>query len=78
MRECNPSPEMAALIADLIAQKAVTRELGKAPLPPIIANFIDSEFETAREIFPAKSSLTEEAIADAETFFRTWAYRLAS
>lgn len=37
--------------ADLLAEKAVTRELGEGHFPPGIANFVRSEFDIAREAF---------------------------
>jgi predicted nucleotidyltransferase len=52
MAECDPPAEVSAITAELMARKAVARELGEEPLPPAIGAFIDSEFTLAREAFP--------------------------
>ena len=51
MRECDPPADVNIFVADLIAKKAVTNELGSAPVPPVISGFIDSEFLLARDLF---------------------------
>ena len=69
--------DLARLVEDLIARKAVTRELGEGPLPETIDRFIAAEFEIARETLPPRSTLASpEARAAAETFFRTAVARL--
>ncbi len=69
--QCEPPAEVADLATELIALKAVTRELGAGPLPPIIAAFIDREFEIARSEFDGGFVATSEAARrEAETFFR--------
>jgi len=79
MLECEPPKEVQAITAELIARKAVTRELGSAPLPEPIEAFILAEFEIAHETLPERSPLiVEEARRAAETLFRTWVRRLAS
>ncbi|HEV2153301.1 nucleotidyltransferase domain-containing protein [Bradyrhizobium sp.] len=71
MAECDPPAELKAEIADLMAQKAITHELGSAPLPRAVAGFIDSEFELARGQFEAGAgSASEEMILRAEQFYR--------
>jgi predicted nucleotidyltransferase len=78
MAECDPPADVAALVAELLARKAVTRELGAAPLPASIAGFIDAEFLAAREAFPAEPlAIGPEARAAAETFFRETVRRFA-
>jgi uncharacterized protein len=78
MAESDPPPEVAAITADLIARKAVTRELGSEPLPPAITAFIDAEFIAARESFGRASiQPPPEHKARAEAFFRAALNRLA-
>jgi hypothetical protein len=72
MAQCDPPAEVARLATELIARKAVTRELGAEPLPPTIAAFIDEEFDRARELFDkAADADTEREAArrEAEAFF---------
>jgi len=69
MAECEPPKEVADLAADLIARKAVTHELGAAPLPSSIAAFIDQEFEIARTgSDTARAVVSDAARRDAEQF----------
>ena len=79
MAECAPPPELAAEVSDLMRRKAVTRELGSAPLTPGIANFIDAEFRLAREVFESgRAPEADEAVAEATNFYRTTVQRLAA
>lgn len=67
-----PPADLGALVDELIARKAITRELGETPLPDAVERFIDSEFAIA-EAMPAKRmSLSVDAKAAAETLFRKW------
>jgi predicted nucleotidyltransferase len=71
MAECEPTADVAALTADLIARKAVTHELGAEPLPPEIASFIDEEFTIARSRFEGAAAAVSVAIrAEANDFYR--------
>ncbi|GGE54199.1 hypothetical protein GCM10007276_34100 [Agaricicola taiwanensis] len=71
LEQCEPPSDGQAVVAELTAKKAVTRELGKAPLPKPIARFIDDEFEAATAAFPAQSQPLDSLRQDrAETFFR--------
>ncbi len=77
MAECDPPQDVAALIADLMARKARTRELGAEPLPPAIAAFIDGEFEIARPVFERRdATLSPEARQAADRFYRDVARRV--
>lgn len=77
MEECDPPGELRAEVAGLMERKAVTHELGSAPLPPAVASFIDSEFELAREVFEgAGASASEEMTLRAEQFYRGVLVRL--
>lgn len=59
-----------ATVNDLIARKAVTRELCREPLRAAIGAFIDAEFAVAREVFerPVAPS-SGDARADAEALY---------
>jgi predicted nucleotidyltransferase len=77
IQECDPPGELRAEIADLMERKAMTHELGSAPLPPAMASFIDAEFALAREIFEGGgASASEEMILRAEQFYRGVVERL--
>jgi len=77
MEECDPPGELRAEVASLMKRKAVSHELGSAPLPRAVANFIDSEFELARGIFEGGGAGTsEDMILRAEQFYRDVVERL--
>lgn len=77
MEECDPPPELRREIEDLLARKAVTRELGAAPLSPVVASFLDHEFERARSAWEAgRATATEDEKAKATTFYRDVVERL--
>lgn len=77
MAECDPPAALAAEVAELIAAKAVTRELGAAPLPPTVAAFIDAEFDHARALFETgRARATAAAMAQAEGLYRQVVERL--
>lgn len=64
---------VTAILDDLLARKAITREMGSGPLPKSLGNLIDSEFSRAREIWtadPPRERGAEERVTDA--FFRKW------
>lgn len=71
LSECDPPAEVRAILDELIEQKSVTRELGSAPLPAPISEFVDREFEIAAEAFPKPPGPIDPARQDAaERFFR--------
>jgi uncharacterized protein len=71
--ECDPPREVAAIVADLIARKATTRELGSSALPPAIGRFIDDEFEAARVVFVAAAKpISAGSRNAADELFRKW------
>jgi hypothetical protein len=77
LAQCDAPLEVRDLVADLIARKAVTRELGSGDLPAAITSFIDDEFDLARDAFAAGPRLaTAEARAEAQGFFRSALARL--
>lgn len=75
--QCEPPQDLAGLVAELIARKSVTRELGEAPLPAAIARFVDEEFENTRAAAPERAPPDPEGAAAAETLFRDTLRRLA-
>lgn len=78
MLGCDPPADIRSIAADLIARKAVTRELGNAPLPAAIEAFIDAEFATARATLPIGSIRpAPEAKIAADRLFRNAVRRLA-
>jgi predicted nucleotidyltransferase len=65
--------DVAILVHDLLARKAVTRELGSAPLPAPIAALIDAEFSDARERWPTTLASPEAGmVAAANELFQLW------
>jgi uncharacterized protein len=70
MAECDPPRDVAALVSELIARKAETRELGEGPLPEVIAGFVAEEFAAAQEAFGEQVTRTEKvAKIDANWLF---------
>ena len=68
--ESDLPPDVAALVADLLACKATTRELGTGPLPQQLAVFIDEELEWARARTARRGpSQRREQHAMCEAFF---------
>lgn len=49
--ECDPPPTVAAIVAELIARKAVTRELGRAAPAAEIMAFLNAEFDAGAASF---------------------------
>ncbi|KQQ13041.1 hypothetical protein ASF53_12620 [Methylobacterium sp. Leaf123] len=77
MAACAPPAAVQAICDDLLARKAVTREFGRAPLPPELAAFVEGEFAWGNETFDtAAVRITPEAQDAAENFFRRWVRRL--
>lgn len=77
MEECDPPAALRREVADLMSRKLVTRELGTAPLTPVVAGFIDSEFQLARASFEGgRASAPDEVVVRAEQFYRMVVERL--
>jgi len=53
LAECDPPHDLKDIVAELLARKASTRELGKESLPKLIGQFIDAEFQHARSSYEA-------------------------
>lgn len=76
MAECEPPADLERLVAELLERKSVTRELGAAPLSPLIAAFIDQEFDLARESFEGRSvRASDEARQEADELYRQFVGR---
>lgn len=68
---CEAPAAVVETILDLMARKAVTRELGSGPLPGPVLAFIDAEFEEGRKAFPQKHQAVNPDSRDlAEAFFQ--------
>jgi predicted nucleotidyltransferase len=77
MAESELPPDVAAIVADLLASKATTRELGTGPLPRPLADFIDEELECARASTTRRGpSQRREQHAMCEAFFAETVRRL--
>jgi predicted nucleotidyltransferase len=77
LAECEPPAALVAEVADLMRRKAVTHELGTAPLPAAVADFIDSEFELARDVFEhGRARSTEDVKMRTEQFYQSVVERL--
>jgi predicted nucleotidyltransferase len=65
--------DVVTIVDDLLARKAVTRELGTEPLPPEVGALIDAELSLAREIWPAEPGRPDPTItAAANDLLRRW------
>ena len=79
LAECAPPKDLSAIVAELLAKKAVTKELGVGPVPEPVRAFIDGEFAIAGEVFENVSSrIAPAAKADVEAFFREWVAQKAT
>ena len=77
MEECDAPVELQREVADLMARKALTRELGVAPLSPAVADFIDREFTRGREAWETgRARATEHEKALAAQFYKDVVQRL--
>jgi uncharacterized protein len=77
MTGCDPPSRLREEVTDLMNRKAVTRELGAAPLSDTVAGFIDTEFELARGDFDGDRAETpKENFLLAEQFYRMVVERL--
>lgn len=68
---------LRATIEDLLARKAVTRELGRGPMPDIIREGIEAEFTAADLDFAHGEPRSECNEQRADDFFRTCIARFA-
>jgi uncharacterized protein len=77
MEECAPPNELKEEVLDLMRRKAITRELGAAPLSRAVAGFIDSKFQLAHAAAEdSRPDVPKETILRAEQFYRMMVERL--
>jgi predicted nucleotidyltransferase len=70
--------QVAAIVDDLLARKAATRELGTGPLPAPVGALIDAEFAQARAQCQREAWRPEpESVIAANGFFRRWVHQSA-
>ncbi len=71
MEHCDLHADLAGEINELLVRKAVTRELGTAPVPPLIAAFTLQEFSLAETLFATRGrARSGPPNREAEAFFR--------
>jgi predicted nucleotidyltransferase len=76
VRESDLDAEITSIVDELLARKAVTRELGRGPLPPPIGALIDSEFAIAADLWHAeRTHLGDAERQAADALFRRWVLR---
>lgn len=72
LQGCDAPPAVVEIISELMARKAVTRELGSGQVPEPILAFIDGELAAAQEVFPSvRQGIAPEKRSHAEAFFQT-------
>jgi len=77
MVECDLPADLRAEVDDLMARKAITHELGVAPLSPAVSAFLDTEFDRARVVFEdGRVGGSGEHRAKAAAFYRSVVERL--
>ncbi len=77
MAECEPPAGLAAIVDELLARKAVTRELGSSRVPAEVLAFIDAEFERIQDSTDLSSvRVSDEIREEAVAFFRETTRRL--
>jgi len=71
LHHCDVPPSVVDLVSELMARKALTRELGSGPLPEPVRAFIDAEYEEARKVFPRqRHDIAPERRERVEAFFQ--------
>jgi len=67
MAQCDPPSDLAAMVEDLRARKAMTREMGRGEIPAALLRFIEAEFAavetTDRSFIPRSEAAAREADA---------------
>lgn len=76
MEGCRLSAALLDSIEDLLARKAVTRELGRGAIPPPINEFIRSTLAEAEGSFTNLAPASQEARQRADAFYLKWIERL--
>jgi predicted nucleotidyltransferase len=70
--ECDLPAKVRAIVDELLARKAETRELGRGPLPAPVRELIDGEFALAEAREGPTIPVSDDARAAADPFFRRW------
>lgn len=71
--ESDVPSDCTAIIDDLLARKAETREMGHGRMPKEIGALIDAEFGQARQRWPEPATRPgDEAVRLADAFFQRW------
>jgi predicted nucleotidyltransferase len=70
--------DLDACIQDMLARKAVTRELGRGPMPALIQSAILAEFDEADAAFAQREARDQQDEEHADAFFRDWVARYAA
>lgn len=79
LRGCAAPAAVIEIIEDLMARKAVTRELGSGPLPGPVLAFIDAELEEGQKAFSRPpQDIRPECRHLAEAFFRSMIRQFSS
>ena len=76
LAESEPPAELNALVADLIARKAVTRESGLGAIPPMLRAFIEAELEAGESLASSTRAADARAMAAADALFADITLRL--
>lgn len=73
MTESDVPAAIIEILDDLLARKAITRELGKGVIPAEVSAFAESEFAFAQKIWPDRNCQpSPEAAELANAFFQSW------
>jgi predicted nucleotidyltransferase len=71
LSECDPPADMVDDVAELLALKAVTRELGTGQIVPSIGRFILEQYDIGERLYEtADTSVSEDAMDRANEYFR--------
>lgn len=73
--EADLPDDVAAIISDLIARKAVTREMGDGQIPSPVTALLDAEFAAAEDMAAVAPSASPEAKAAADDLFAAMTLR---
>lgn len=69
--------DLHTVITDLLAKKAITRELGRGPMPHMIRDAILAEFATADAVFAQGNARSPDEAKRSDDFFRDCLARYA-
>ena len=73
LTQCDPPAPLVPIVEDLLARKALTKELGTGDLPEPVRHFIDSEFDLAASArTQAPTGASQEARLAVSQFYAKW------